>query len=150
MFDLARRESSYTNTYDPFRDMADYTKFSFNNPFGIFGIGDRRLFRTDITERPNEYMIESELPGFDKTDIHIELNGSRLKTRAEHSGESNSTNNDSRYICYERHCWAYERSFEVSGVDADKISTEYNNGILKLTLPKKQEYLKESKHIEIK
>ena len=49
----------------------------------------------------------------------------------------------------ERSYGSYSRQFDVSGIDTDNIKAKYENGVLKLTLPKKQEELPEGKHLEI-
>jgi len=91
-------------------------------------------FRTDIKEEKDHYLLEAELPGFDRKDIHVDVNGDMLTIHAEKNDEKEE--NKDGYIRRERRYGSYSRSFDVSGVDVDKISGSYKNGILELTLPK--------------
>ena len=49
----------------------------------------------------------------------------------------------------ERSYGSYQRSFDISGVDADKIKAKYVDGVLRLTLPKQEKRLPEGRHLEI-
>jgi len=94
-----------------------------------------RTCRTDIKETDDKFIMESELPGFNKEDISIDINGNSLTLKAEHKTENEEKTG--KYIRRERSYGAYERSFDITGIDSDKISADYKNGILILTLPKK-------------
>ena len=145
MFELVRRNPERgVRGYDPFRMMNEMERAFFTEPFGRF-FGDSRLadFRTDIRDEGDSYLLEADLPGFDKKDIHLDLNGDTLTIHAErHSEEKN-------YLRCERSYGAYSRSFDISNVEADGIKAKYDNGVLRLTLPKKQEVLPASRRLEI-
>lgn len=104
-------------------------------------------FRTDIKDNGNEYLLEAELPGFAKKDIHIDLNGNRLEISAQH--EENKEEKKDNYVCRERKFGSFSRSFDVTGIDTSNISAGYQDGILTLHLPKKQPVKPEAKRIEL-
>ena len=90
------------------------------------------------------------MPGFNKEDIKIDVNGSVLTLCAEHKSENDEKNKNGEYIRRERSYGSYCRSFDISNIDESAIEAEYTNGVLKVTLPKKAEQQPETKRIEIK
>ncbi|MBQ6169425.1 MAG: Hsp20/alpha crystallin family protein [Ruminococcus sp.] len=136
-------------------------------PFGRTGFGlwdafndfDKNFFgdsmpinscRTDIRDDGDKYVMESELPGFEKEDIKLDINGTQLTIAAEHSTNSDEKDEKGNYIRRERTFGSYKRSFDVSDVDTEAISAEYKNGVLTLELPKKKPEEPVSKRLEIK
>ena len=125
---------------DPFRD--------FENDF-FRGFRGTHNCRTDIRDDGNNYLLECEMPGFDKNDIKIDVNGNTLTLCAQRNCENDEKNDKGEYIRRERSCRSYCRSFDISNVDESAIDAEYTNGVLKLTLPKKSKE-QEIKRIEVK
>ena len=101
---------------------------------------------TDIRETDKAFTIETELPGYDKSELSVSMKEGVLTVRAEHQTNEQS---DDGYIRRERTNSTVERRFEVSGVDAGAITAEYVNGVLKLTLPKLPEVIPQQHQIEI-
>lgn len=121
------------------------------NPFGEF-FKDRtgmEMCRTDIRDEGNSYVMESELPGFEKDDINIDISGGCLTLSAQRSSENEEKDSGGKYIRRERSYGSYRRSFDLSGIDEDNISADYKNGILTLTLPKKQAQVPASRRLTI-
>ena len=106
-------------------------------------------FKTDVKDEGDRYELEADLPGFDKKDIHLDINGDTLTVRAERHSEHEEKDKKGKYVRCERSYGSYSRDFDLSGVKADEIKAKYENGVLKLTMPKKTEALPESKHLEI-
>ncbi|MBP5361568.1 MAG: Hsp20/alpha crystallin family protein [Ruminococcus sp.] len=106
--------------------------------------------KTDIKDTGDKYVMESELPGFEKEDIKLDINGEFLVISAEHKSESEEKDEKTKYIRRERKFGSYKRSFDISDVDADCISAEYKNGILTIELPKKKPAEPVAKRLEIK
>ncbi len=106
--------------------------------------------RTDIRDDGDKYVLESELPGFEKEDIKLDINGTQLTIAAEHSTNNDEKDEKGNYIRRERTFGSYKRSFDVSDVDTEAISAAYKNGILTLELPKKKPEEPVSKRLEIK
>lgn len=119
-----------------------------SNPLSLFSGNNGISFGTDITDNGESYLLESDLPGFDKDDIHISLQGDTLTISAQRSDERREEDNG-RYIRCERCTGAYHRSFHLSGVDTEGIHAKYENGVLRLTLPKKAKIVSESKTLDI-
>jgi len=105
-------------------------------------------FRTDIEDCGEKYLVKSELPGFSKEDIDIDINGECMTVRASH--EENEEEKKKNYVRRERHVGTISRSFDISGIDADAITADYENGILTLTLPKAQPKVPEGKKISVR
>lgn len=91
-------------------------------------------FRTDIVEQDSSYLLQAELPGFNKEDITIDINDNMLTITAAHK-ESNEVKKEN-YIRRERRYGSFTRSFDVTNINTAAIKAAYNNGILELTLPK--------------
>ena len=130
-------------------DMVPFTRYTpakVWDPFKEFFSTVARSAATDIIEKEDRFVIETELPGFDKSEISVSLKEGVLTIRAEHSGEKAS---DEGYVRRERTWDTVERSFEVTGVDTGAISAAYTNGVLTVTLPKLPEVIPEQHNIEI-
>lgn len=151
MFELTRRNNNHPiNTYNPFRELEEFERSFFFNPFGsFFGTTSLAEFKTDVTDEGDHYLLEADLPGFDKKDIQLDVNGDTLTIHAERRSKVEEKDKKERIVRIERSYGAYSRSFDISGVDTDGIKAKYDNGVLKLTLPKKQPSLPEGRRLEI-
>lgn len=130
--------------YDPFREMESF----FGNPFGdFFSNQNLSAFKTDITDEGDYYLLASDLPGFEKKDITLQLNGDTLTIQAKR--QSKVEQNDEKVVRMERSYGVYSRQFNVSEIDTDNIKASYENGVLSLRLPKKNTVLPQSKVLEI-
>jgi len=141
MFDLVPFETRSGSIFDYFDRMM-------NNSF--FGGLETECApcRTDILDQGDKFVLKADLPGFQKEEINISIDGDRLNLSAEHK-ESND-DSQKNYIRRERRYSSFSRSFDLQGIDADKISASYNNGVLELELPKLVEVKPESRKIEVK
>lgn len=136
--------------YDLFNAFDDFDR-------EFFGDRARRMmpgqagtrFSTDIKETENGYVLEAELPGFRKEDIGIDITKDYLTVSAKHEENSEEKNEEGKFIRRERYTGSYSRSFSIAGIDAESISAEYNDGILKISMPKKTES-QETRRLEIK
>ena len=105
-------------------------------------------FTVDIADNGSSFLIDAELPGFSKEDIKISVEKDLLTISAEKKHEESDSK--SNYIRRERYCGSYSRSFNLEGIDVDKIEASYNNGILNVVLPKLSDNAPVSKQIEIR
>ena len=96
-----------------------------------------------------EFIMEAELPGFEKGEIQLDVNGDTLTLSAVHQQEQVDKSKE-HYICRERSYGSYQRRFDISGIDADQIEAEYKNGILYMVLPKKQPKVPANRRLEIR
>lgn len=131
------------SNYDPFKDMENFEKH-------FFGMDRISSFKTDIKDNGNEYLLEADLPGFKKEDIDVNLENNYLTIKAERKVENEEKDKKGRYIRCERSYGSFVRSFDVSDVDTDKITASYEDGVLKLNMPKKENALPTAKKLEIK
>lgn len=106
--------------------------------------------KTDIKDEGDKFVLEAEMPGFEKEDIKLDLDGDRLVISAEHSTSNEEKDDSGKYIRRERTFGSYSRTFDVSAVDTEKIAAEYKNGVLILDMPKKQAAAPSARRLEIK
>lgn len=134
------------NDFDLFEEM-------FDEPFfGRRGPGpELKLMKTDIKEKNGNYLIEMDLPGYEKENINIELENGYLKVSAKVDKNTDESNEEENYIHRERFFGECSRSFYVGdGLTEDDIKASFKNGILTLTVPKEEpKNLEEKKHIQI-
>ena len=95
--------------------------------------------KCDIYEKDGKYHIEMDVPGYKKEDIKIEAEKDSLVITAEHNEEKNEDNENKKYIHRERRYGKYQRSFYLQDLDSDNIEASFNDGVLKITIPKKEE-----------
>lgn len=105
--------------------------------------------RTDIREEENRYVLECEMPGLQKQDIHIDMDGNILTLCAKYQKETQKKPDDS-YIRRERTQESCCRRFDISGIRTDAIEATYQDGILTLILPKLCSQKSNSRRIEVK
>ena len=115
----------------------------------FFGGNALAAFRTDVTDADDAYLLEADLPGFDRKDIHLDVRGDVLSLRAERRSAHSEEDEGNRLIRSERSYGVYSREFNLDGVDAEGIRARYEDGVLKLRLPKKQNSRVESRAVEI-
>jgi HSP20 family protein len=116
---------------------------------GMPGYPNGGAFRTDIVDRGDHYLLQSELPGFDKQDISIDVQGDYLTISAVHEQEYDENGQDNAYIRRERTYGEYRRSFDVGNIDKEGIQAAYTNGVLELRLPKAANTAPQARRIEI-
>lgn len=128
--------------YNPFEDLDDMQR----RFFGETAITD---FKTDIRDNGENYLLEADLPGFKKEDIAVEIEGDTLTIRAERSSEKEEKDGKGNFVKRERSYGSFSRCFDMTGIRIEDVSAAYEDGVLKLTLPKKQETLPASRKLEI-
>ena len=133
--------------FDPFTSMEDWFKGFGLRP--LFNEMDTApLIKIDLTENDKTYTIHAELPGVNKEDIKVQVDGNRVSISAETKKEKEEKEGE-RIICRECYQGSSYRSFTLdSDVDETKAEAKYENGVLELILPKKNG--KTSRQIEIK
>lgn len=121
----------------------------FNTPF--FTRTESNMMKTDIKEHDNCYDLTIDLPGVKKDNIKAELNDGYLTISAESDTSKDEKDENGKYICRERYSGSYSRSFYVGdAVTEQDISAKFENGTLKLTVPKKEALPeKQNKYIAI-
>ena len=107
--------------------------------------------RTDIRETEQGYELDIDLPGYKKTDLKLELKDGYLTINAERSSDNDEKDSAGRYVRRERFYGAMSRSFYVGeNITEEDIRAKFQDGILKLSLPKdKPKQVEEKKYIAI-
>ncbi len=128
--------------YNPFDDLDEMQR-------RFFGETAIRDFKTDIRDEGDHYLLEADLPGFKKEDIAVNIEGETLTIRAERAENSEEKDKKGEFIKRERCYGSFSRSFDMTGIRTEDIAAAYEDGVLKLTLPKQQETLPTSRKLEI-
>jgi HSP20 family protein len=105
-----------------------------------FAGSNSTLPAVNILENENEYLIEVAAPGMKKEDFKVNFDNGRLTISSELENETKN-NKEGKYTRREYHYRSFQRSFTVPDniVDAGKIQANYDQGILNITLPKREE-----------
>lgn len=112
--------------------------------FGFFGTeptpkSTAALMKTDVKETDKAYELDIDLPGFDKDNVQIELNEGYLTVNASTNSETEDKDEDGTYLRKERFVGSCRRSFYVGDdISENDISAKFDNGILKINVPKKE------------
>ena len=121
----------FDDDFDVFPDL-----FARSNP--LFGHHEKNLMKTDVKETENAYEIDIDLPGFKKDEIKVQLKDGYLTLSAAKGLDKDAKDKEGNYIRRERYAGSMSRSFYVGdGVKEEDIHAKYEDGILKLSLPKK-------------
>lgn len=104
-------------------------------------------FNSDVRETENEYLISAELPGVDKKDIKLDYKNNYLVISAKRNEEHDDKKDN--YIRKERSYGEFSRSFYFDNVSEDKINAKFENGVLKITLPKAEKDKEKVTNIKI-
>jgi HSP20 family protein len=141
MFGMLPFERNDDNLFDTF-DNFTRNFFRSNNT-------NLPAFRTDIREVGDKFVLEAELPGFNKEDIKLDVKDGILTITAEHNENKDEKDDKGAYIRRERRYGSFTRSFDITGIDENGITAAYNNGVLELSLPKAVPVVPESRRIAI-
>lgn len=109
----------------------------FKDPFFNGMDAKNNLMKTDIKEKDGGYVMEVDLPGFGKEDIHAELNNGYMTITAKKDESKNTKDEDGNYIHRERYTGSCSRTFYVGENLTEKdIKASFKDGILQLSIPK--------------
>ena len=133
--------------WQPFSTLAAEREFDrlFRDSFTTFG-GEREAEPStrpwapavDIYETENSIVLKAELPGIDPKDVEVRVEDNTLYLKGERKFEKETK--DENYHRVERSYGSFARSFSLpNSIDADKVVAEYKDGVLNLTLPKREE-----------
>ena len=128
--------SNLLPAFNTFSDLFDIDAF-FENEFPALKLGTT-IPAVNVKQNHKDYTVELAAPGLKKEDFKIEMENNVLTIRAEK--EENKEEKDENYTRKEYNYNSFSRSFNLpETVKADKIQANYENGVLKLTLPLKEE-----------
>ena len=126
----------------------DWMDFPFDRNF--WGRGNtkttKNLMKTDIREHDVGYELDIDLPGYKKDEIRAELENGYLTISATKSANNDEQDKKGKYIRRERYAGTMQRSFYVGeDVTQEDIKAKFEDGILKLSIPKKEAQAVETK-----
>ena len=151
---LWNSDNSFFDFTDPFEDMDRMmNQFFAGRDTTPSALETTKAMKTDVIEGENEYRLEAELPGFAKEDIKVDMKDGIMTIHAAHSENNDEKDENGKYIRRERRSTSYQRSFNVgTELKPEDISAKYENGVLTLTIPKKEviQQKEEPKRIEVK
>lgn len=141
MMPFARRDAM--EEYErPFRALENMERSFFNS-------SDLAEFKTDVQDLGNAYLMETDLPGFDKKNIHVDVQDGQLTVSAERHANTEDKDEKGNIVHSERSWGTYSRSFDLDGIDESAVTAAYEDGVLKLTLPKKAKTVPAVRRLEI-
>ena len=125
-------ESLFDDFFDD--DFMRFPVWGGRNP--LYGKHAKNLMKTDVRETENTYEVDVDLPGFKKDEISVDLKDGYLTINAAKGLDKDEKDKEGRYIRQERYAGSCSRSFYVGDVEPDDVSAKYEDGILKLSMPK--------------
>ena len=118
----------------------------FNDNFGMFPVWNERnplygkrtknLMKTDVRETEDSYELDIDLPGFKKDEVTVDLKDGCLTISAAKGLNKDEQDKKGRYIRQERYAGACSRSFYVGDVEPKDVSAKFEDGILRISMPK--------------
>ena len=122
--------------FDDFMDGFAFPEANVNKE--LYGKHAKNVMKTDVRELDDGYEIIIDLPGFKKDEIGIELENGYLTVSAAKGLDKDEEDKKGKYIRKERYAGAMQRSFYVGeNLTDEDIKAKYENGILRLSVPKK-------------
>lgn len=128
---------------NPFDDIEElFNRFSqqFENQSGfnqdVFGMAGADRMSIDLADREDAFVVTADTPGFEKDEINVRVSDDTLSIEADH--EQGSEEQEENYLRSERRRESMRRSIRLpEPVEEDAVSATYKNGVLTITLPKR-------------
>ena len=134
----------------------DWMDFPFDRDFWgrknpLYGKHAKNMMKTDVRETDDSYELDIDLPGFKKDEITAKLEDGYLTVSASKGLDKDKQDKKGNYIRRERYAGAMSRSFYIGdSITQDEIKAKFENGILQLSIPKKDaKTVEQQKHISI-
>ena len=117
--------------FDPFRDLDRLTEQMLGAPAGSARVP--RFMPIDLYRSGDHFVVHADLPGADPGSVDLSVDNGLLTIRAERSGR---TEESVEWLASERFTGSYMRQLSLGdGIDAERISATYENGVLTVTIP---------------
>lgn len=138
------------NLFDDFMDFPFEREF-FGRKNPLYGKNEKNMMKTDVKELDHAYELDIDLPGFKKEEVTARLENGYLTISAAKGLDKDEKDKEGKYIRRERYAGAMSRSFYVGDdVKQEEIRAKFEDGILRLTVPKQDaQKVEENKYISI-
>lgn len=104
----------------------------------------------DLKETENNYELNVDIPGMNKSEIKITTDNNVLSIEGERKQEKTVDDKSNKYHFTERHFGSFHREISLpANANTEKIDAMYNNGVLMISIPKKEQATNK-KHIDVK
>ena len=122
---------------------------NFGQEFGVSFFGNGSYPRVNVIDLKNEIAIEAEIAGLTKEDVSVEYEDGILTITGNKKDEVEET--DAKYVYRELKRSSFRRSFQIddTNLEVDKISAKFDNGILNVSIPKKEVAVPKVKKVKI-
>lgn len=137
----ARKNHNVSN-FNPFHDFDELERAFFSDN----ALGE---FKADIQEDGDNFVLEADLPGFKKEDIHVDVADDRLTVSAERHSNFEDKDKKGNYLRCERFYGSIRQKLCISGIDAAASRPHTPTASLRVTLPKQKEVPASSRRLEI-
>lgn len=122
---------------DLFRDdFGMFPTWSDRNP--LYGKHSKNMMKTDVRETEDTYELDIDLPGFKKDELNLDLKNGYLTIQATKGLDKDEKDKNGKYIRQERYAGSMSRSFYVGEIPMEAVKARYEDGILRISLPKQE------------
>lgn len=145
------RENLFDNFFDSFFDFPAFDDMAQRK---LYGRPASNMMKTDVQEHDGHYEMDIDLPGFKKEELSLELkDGYLIVSAAKEFRNDETEKNTGKFVRRERYAGSMSRTFYVGeNMKQEEIHAKYENGVLKLSIPKmdeKKPEVEEKKYIAI-
>ncbi len=133
----------------------DFMDFPFEKEFfgkknPLYGKHAKNMMKTDVRETDDTYEVDIDLPGFKKDQIDVRIENGYMTVSTAKGLDKDEKDKDGKYIRRERYAGSMSRTFYVGDIKAEDVKAKYEDGILKVTMPKKdQKAIDKSNSVQI-
>lgn len=136
------------NLFDDWMDSFEEEFFGRKNP--LYGKHAKNMMKTDMRETDGTYEVDIDLPGFKKEDISVSFENGYLTVSTNKTLDRDDKDKDGKYIRQERYAGSMSRSFFIGkNIPKEDIKAKYEDGVLRLSVPKKDIKVIENNTISI-
>ncbi len=128
--------------WDPFRELESLlnqmSAFDQQSSLQLGGTSSHQRITVDVVEHDDEVEVLADLPGVAKENIDLRVQDQKLTLSVEQNSDWDDEDDDTRFVQRERHSMRHTRTVRLpSAVNAEEATAKYTNGVLTVTLPKR-------------